>query len=272
MGTLFVGGCQRSGTSLLYGLICQGGCVNPPLMEAKYLQMLMLAYHMGVAEFDSRNRDYFGDLSAFQRFHGGLVDQFLDRVRARYPACSHLCFKEPHLTMLFPHVASLVPESRFICIVRDPRDVIASLIRVGERMHATGVVDAMGQMFHSRQIEAMVAYFSSFYAPLVDPANEAFRRQCAFVRYEDLVRAPDQVLPQLGDFSGLPLAGVNPALGRPDGDAAANSYDRAWLTPLSGRGVSDSRIGGFREVLSAAEASCVQDGTAAFRSLFGYGD
>jgi len=270
MSIFFVGGCQRAGTSTLHSLLCQDACVNPPLMEAKYLQTLVLSYHLGVADFDSRTRDYFDDPAALRRFHGEVVARFLEIVRARYSSCAHLCFKEPHLTMLFPDVASLVPDARFICIVRDPRDVIASLIRVGERLHAAGVLDGMGQVFHARQIDTMVAYFHNFYNPVLDGNAAAFRERCAFVRYEDLVRDPDGILTVLRSFTGLPLARTNLAVSRPGGNASGNTYDDAWVTPLFGRGISASRVGGFREVLSEPEASRVLEGTAAFRELFGY--
>lgn len=260
---------------MLHTLLCQDGGVNPPISEAKYLQTLVLAYHIGLADFDAKTRDYFGDREDFRRFHGGMVGQFLDRLRSRFPGRTRLCLKEPHLTMLFPDVASLVPDARFVCIVRDPRDVIASLIRVGERMHATGVVDAMGRVFLSRDIDTMVAYFHSFYAPSAGCSLPGFRQRCAFLRYEDLVRDPAGMLPRLREFTGLSLADVDPSAdpmtARPE-HASDVPYERAWVTPLFGRGVNDSRIGGFREVLSPDEEARVQKGTAAFREKFGYPD
>lgn len=275
MSVVFVGGCQRTGTSMLHTLLCQDDSVNPPINEAKYLQTLVLAYHIGLADFEAKTRDYFGDRDAFRRFHGGVVGQFLERVRSRFPGRDHLCLKEPHLTMLFPDVATLVPEARFVCIVRDPRDVIASMIRVGERLHATGVDDAMGRVFLSRDIESMVAYLHSFYAPSAGCTLPGFRERCAFLRYEDLVRDPAGMLTCLRDFTGLSLAGIDPAAdpvgARPDPSTDV-PYERAWVTPLFGRAVNDSRIGGFRAVLSADEEARVQKGTAAFRATFGYPD
>jgi hypothetical protein len=274
MRTIFVGGSQRSGTTLLQTILCASGATNPMIGEAKYFRQLVQAYVFGKRQFASETRDYFKDPEELRAFHGGLVQAFLEHTRARFAGAQHLVLKEPHLTMLFPEIAELLPEARFVCVVRDPRDVIASMIEVGRKLAAEGIADdAMGRLFVRRDMAALSRHFLSFYVPALRSASPGFMERCLFLRYEDLVQKPEATLKQVADFTGLDLASIDaaadPGTGEVDFDKV-NAYRKAWVTKLYGRKADASRIGAFRKVLQPAEVAAVVQNCRGLMTRFNY--
>jgi len=274
MTTYFVGGSQRSGTTLLQTILCQDQAVNPLIAEAKYLRHLLAAYRFGKQNFAHETKDYFADLAAYRLFNGHVVGAFLEQVRARFAGACHLVLREPHLTLFFPELAELIADCRFLCVVRDPRDIVASMIEVGARLAAgESRGDAMTRLFASRDIGAIAAHALSFYAPLLHANQPALRERTTFVRYEDLVQRPAEYLGHLRSLTGLALAHYDPARPADTGVvdyANRRPYEQAWNSNLYGQRVEDSRVGHHAEVLTAAEAARVCETCASYMQQFGY--
>ena len=192
MALFFIGGSQRSGTTMLQTILCQDESVNPLIQEPKYFRHLISAYKFGKDSFKGETRDYFTDMAEYTAFNTRIVRSFLKQTRALFPGTKHLVLREPHLTMLFPELAELLPAARFICVVRDPRDVIASMIEVGQRLdHPSLNQDVMARLFRSRDMAAISRHFLSFYKPVLRCRQPGFRRRLHFLRYEELVKNSD---------------------------------------------------------------------------------
>lgn len=274
MSYLFVGGSQRSGTTLLQTILCQDDTVNPLVPEAKYLRHLVAAYRFGKQTFASETHAYFRDLQGYVQFNRNLVSLMLEQARALYAGATHLCLREPHLTQYFPELYELLPDVRFICIVRDPRDVIASMVEVGMRLAQDGLAgDAMARLFTSRRMTDLSAHYLSFYAPAVRYNVQGFRARCPFIRYEDLVERPAEFLGRLRELTGLALADYDPARAPDTGQVdyqRAGHYQRAWNSALYTSKVEDSRIGRYRDVLTHEEVAEVERCCAEFMRRFHY--
>lgn len=268
---LFVGGAQRSGTTLLQRLLCQDPRANPMLGEAKYLRNLLAAYRQACLNFEAETCFYFPDRDALRLFHVGIVEQLLARTRSLYPGTGALVLKEPHLTLYFPELAELLARARFLLIVRDPRDAVASMIRVGERLAAGGADDVFVRLFAGRDMAALGRHYLSFYMPALSAAALAGR--LLLLRYEDLVADPGAVVARAAAFAGLDAHAIDPAR-RDEGEALEarrqSPYKRAWLTDLDAAPVSAERIGAYRGVLSEQEARALGTACAAFMERFGY--
>ena len=274
MTQIFVGGSQRSGTTLMQTILCASGATNPMVGEAKYFRQLVQAYAFGKRQFPAETRDYFKDLEDLRAFHGGLMESFLAHTLARFEGAKHLVLKEPHLTMLFPELAELLPQAKFVCVVRDPRDVIASMIEVGRKLDAQGIADdPMGRMFVSRNMRALSQHYLSFYLPALRSADAGFAARYLFLRYEDLVQKPDEAMKQVAEFNGLELAGMDmsadPGTGEVDFEKV-NAYRKAWATELYGKKADASRIGAFRKVLKPAEIAAVVQNCRGIMNRFKY--
>ncbi len=271
MSLIVVGGSQRSGTSATQQLLCQLPNANPYLYEASFLRMQTACYSDAKASFGNNHACYFGDIQQLRNFQAGVVSAFLSQVSQLHGDCEHLILKEPHLTMYWPHLYELVPDAWFLMMVRDPRDVIASMIRVGERQKEIG----QNYLFTDRNILKLCEHFVAFYRPAFEVEDEGFRRRLAVVPYEDVVNDPRTTLQQIADFTDIPFDTIDPGADPDTGvvqlDAISSSrHFQPWSTEVNGKRLTPSRIGRYQEVLTPEETRQVEEYLADFFEWFGY--
>ncbi len=274
MAVFFVGGSQRSGTTLLQTILCQDEAVNPLIHEAKYLRHLVRAYGYGKRWYKEETRDYFRDRRQYVTFNRQIVRSFLRNVRGLFPNASHLVLREPHLTRWFLELGELVPEAKFLCVVRDPRDAVASLIEVGHKMpESSKIYDSVGRILNSGNIKAIADHYLGFYYHVLNFAPAKFLPRLLFLRYEDLVTEPESSIRSLRDFTGIELKHFDPYK---DPDTGRVHYDeladnrKAWTTESNQKGITNSRIGRYAEVLTETQIRELTEHLADFMSRFDY--
>lgn len=271
MAWIFVGGSQRSGTSLLQQLLCQPPLTNPYVYECAYLHRLVAAYEDVRNNFSRNHQCYFNGEEGFRTFHSLLVRAFLEHSIRHLNAESHLVLKEPHLTALWPYLYELVPDAIFLMIVRDPRDTIASMVTVGEKQKRLG----QSYFFADRDIPAMCRHMMSFCLPALSVTDPDFRRRLAVVLYEELVQQPEKVLGQISGFTGIDFVS-GATTNEPRSGIVDEDWNRRsklyfpWVTEVSGKAVSESRVGSWKSVLTDEEVLLVEENCQSFFEWFGY--
>ena len=108
MSVFFVGGVNRSGTTLLQSILCSDRSTNPLIHEASYLRSIVEAYVFGQQKFEEHNKYYFSSVEDMRDFTAGWAKSYLDKIRARYPESDHLVLKHPPLTPRFPAIFDLL--------------------------------------------------------------------------------------------------------------------------------------------------------------------
>ncbi|MFO7713623.1 sulfotransferase family protein [Desulfosarcina sp.] len=205
-GYIFVGGAPRSGTTLLQNMLDShpdiiGGPEFLHLPDIMRLRRMMrrtlgngwLDEYCSPAEADAHLRQ--------------LIDNFLLAIAGNRPA-AYISEKTPANIQVFADLADLYPDARFIQIVRDPRAVVASMLKVGRRARQKGI---QTQAFTRSLVDA-VHYVSACYA---DGMTFQPRGASTFltVSYEDLVRDPGGLTRRICAFLDLPW---DPKMLRPD--------------------------------------------------------
>jgi hypothetical protein len=270
MTTFFVGGSMRSGTTLLQAVLCSTKDTNPHIFEAQYLTRLFMLHHYGHVQFDGFLQHYFDDQAQMTAFHADMIQQFLDLTRRRYHPAPHLVLKNPEMTRLFPMIADLVEDSKFIISVRDPRDTIASILDVAQRQAAQGQTTNLTQT--GRDMTKHAANFNQFYAPVFNEKNSDFMKSVFIVKYEELVVHTQAVLNSLSDFTGLALRDFDPE--QPWRTLVDFSDDnvirRPFHTSLRGRPISKDRIDRYVKSFSKDELQTIERVCGPFMNAFGY--
>ncbi|ROT99262.1 sulfotransferase [Marinobacter sp. R17] len=265
MKLCFVGGSQRSGTTMLQRLLCSHPSANEKVKEASYLRTLMAAYKFGRDDFENDTRDYFGDIGFFRQFNRTLVESVLLNVadlqnQHRDDPIDTVIVKEPHLTMYFPELHELLPESVFILIARDPRDIIASMIEVGEKLRKQG----QKHFFQSRDIKQLSQHMKSFYAPSLNHTDPAFRQSLVTLKYEELVSDVEAFIHFAKANLGLDL--VNDIAEKNE----ARAKYGAWRTRQWYSNANADSVGRYRDVLSDAEIRQVETECSDYIKLLNY--
>ncbi|MEQ9412032.1 MAG: sulfotransferase [Fuerstiella sp.] len=272
MQYVFIGGSQRTGTSITQQMLCQLPEANPYLYEASYLRQLVSCYTEARNNFNQNHASYFGDVQHLRNFSSGVVHAFLQQVTARLGDPQVLILKEPHLTIYWPYLFELVPEAWFLMMVRDPRDAVASMVSVGEKQKALG----QQYLFVNRDIPALCRHFLSFYEPAFDVKTEQFRNQLGVVHYEELVTDPVRTMQDLARFTGIPFDRIDVQSAPEAGhvkttETSASPLYAPWVTDVSGQKLSQSRVGNYASVLTETEIAEVERECSNFFDWFGYG-
>ncbi|HEX8621126.1 MAG TPA: sulfotransferase [Allosphingosinicella sp.] len=272
---MMIGGAMRSGTTVIHRALCTARNSNPFLSESWFLRDLLAMYRFRLSRFAAMGEDQFGPVDAYDRMIADDVAEYLRTVSARHGDPEVMILKQPELIRSFADLARLSPEMLFLAVVRDPRDVIASMKRVRDS-HARDEV--AGPLAGARTTAALCGIYGSHYAPLLE-AGQALEGRLTIVRYEDFVRAPKESVAAIGAFCGAryeldEVAGFRAEdVGNATFDKSARARDpfsRAFWSDLYTEPLSDERIGRFPESLSASEIGEIEARLAFIGQRFGY--
>jgi len=144
------------------------------------------AWQRGREEFILADRHREAWLSSIRTF-------VLEGAAARFPQIAdggYLVIKEPNGSIGAPLLMEALPESRMILLVRDPRDVVASLLDANRRESWASKQRGRGERaLADTNPDAFVRQQASMYSLNLSKAREAYEAHRGFkvvVRYEDL--------------------------------------------------------------------------------------
>lgn len=272
-GVLFVGGAMRTGTTLAARLLASSGESNPLLAESQYLGALLDLDRQWRPQFDLFLADYFETPADFDSFSRETCVRFLATTRHRYPAARPLVLKHPESTRHYPKLAHWFPAARFVVMVRDPRDAIASMLSVGEKLFAAGEPGSLAAF--GRDMAKFSDLFRSYYAgPFRD--TSVFGTRMLVLRYEDLVAKRNDVIGELARFAGVAidlerLADAAYWQGRSNwAKQRGSGYSGAFWSADWVREMTAANVGRFRERLAENEIAEIERRCGDFAKLFGY--
>lgn len=267
MTCYFVGGAQRSGTGVLANILCTDETTHRRTREVDYLRFLISAYRWGKRQFSFQTYDFFDDLDDLRDFHSGIVGAFLERTRKRL-GTRRLVLKEPQLTKYFPELLELVEDSKFLVMVRDPRDAIASLVAVAEKNRA----QANRKPPALRNAGKLCDRFLESYLPVFNGRASFGAARLFWMKYENLVTAPAKEIEKIRQFTGLALSRLDLNQGFDIGLDPQHLPARLkpWVTDLYWKPISPESVGRYREILADSEIAQIEESCRKFMIRFGY--
>lgn len=247
-----VGG-PRTGTHLLNSLLCTSPGVLPLLSESAPAVYTVRAFRSTVHHVGRFPGVYFDDVNEVAEVYGQLMGALVHHLRARYE--SEICvFRTPLLTHYTHELRTLARAAgltlRIICLVRDPRDVVASMRVWNRRQTAAG---GRPLIKDADAAPALARWFCSYYDDLwLDDPEDVL-----FLRYEDVVRQPDDSADRINEFTGLSIDPAACARGWSSARTSLTPDDPrvgVAITPLYNSPISAASIGRWGQELSDAEA------------------
>lgn len=262
---IFVGGAMRTGTSLLQNVLSSCPNANDMSVECQYLTDQLKLHVKWARQNERALTDFFGGKDGLKDFTRQLSLNFLKQTHIQQGSPENLILKHPEMTPFFSLLADLLPDARFVISVRDPKDIVASMLVVAAKQKELGRTSNMRQA--GRDMARLTNLALSFYQNLnTMPKSDPLRHR--FIRYEDLVRKSDQLVPQIAAFTGLDLSSYNPAA--PWRYTRPRGTNKAFDTQIRGKGLQDSSVGNYRQHLSETEIFEVEKTAARFLVAFHY--
>jgi len=133
-----------------------------------------------------------------------FLREFLERVYARVvqkkPEATVILDKTPGYSDYVEHINWLIPQAKFIHLIRDGRDVVVSLQAASQ---------GWGKMWAPKKTESAAALWKS--TLLAARKGEQYGDRYLEVRYEDLLTNGAQILSSIFEFVGVPTKPVDAA-------------------------------------------------------------
>lgn len=272
---LMIGGAMRSGTTVIHRALCTAANANPYVSESWFLRDLLAMYGFRLSRFDIMGTDQFRSRDDYVRLVADDVERYLRLVSERHSDPEVLILKHPELIRYFAELAALSPRMTFLAIVRDPRDVVASMKAVRERHERDRSPSPLAGM---RSLDSLCRFYASHYAGILAPAGILAGRLMT-VRYEDAMRRPEETIGRIGAFCGARYD-LAAATQFQEAHAQSPTFDRerrmedpfarAFWSDLYTQPLSEERIGAFAQSLSPAEIAEIEDRLAVIGTRFGY--
>lgn len=272
---LLIGGAMRSGTTVIHRALCSAENSNPYISESWFLSDIMRLYRWNLMRYDVRHADQFGNVRNFRELIWLNIRQYISVVSVKYNDPEVLVLKHPELTYYFHELSNQFQNFKFLVIVRDPRDVIASVIEVAERHIKNGIASPQTELIN---IKNHCENYISYYADILNN-RDSFQNKLIFVKYEDFMSNPDQEIQRIGKFSGtrydttravefLPEHALSPNFNKEEREK--DPFSGAFWSDSYTQPISTNRIGRYKELLNAEQIEEIERRLDLFGNRFNY--
>lgn len=248
-GLIFVGGCPRSGTTLVQNMLDSHPdvCGGPEFDRVPDIVRLRNKLRASV---DSGRIGVFCSTEDIDREIGALIENLL-LPYAEKRGCGLISEKTPWNVLMFQDLLEIFPEARFVFCVRDPRAVVASMLQVNARYKGKG----LNPPAFGRNVAASIETIKKTNDAGFTAARQSDRVFTTV--YERLVDDPERETARLCDFLRLGWSEqmINPAGKSHDGERL---LDNLWYTrEMYDRNPEPNRAHRWKEQLTSAEQAVV---------------
>lgn len=194
---IFVGGAPRSGTTLVQRILNAHSLVYggpefdliPRLMELRRLFLNKIEGGRIDAFLSKEQCD-----NQFSQFIAGIFRSKLKEAKSTY-----ISEKTPSNVLVFSDICELFPEARCVLVLRDPRSIVASMLKVSKKAgHSSARIDeSFGTTW------SCLRYMNSCWGKGFEAARKHANVRIVF--YEDIVANPETAVRQLCQDLELPF-------------------------------------------------------------------
>ena len=259
--TVLVCGPQRSGTTLVQTIVANA--LSSPLLPEAHVLCATVQTCFDALESWTKNSAFYKDqgdcLAQFQAMFQSQVRHLCD-LKGRP---DYLVLKDPNFVKYLPLLPDLADSSvAIVAIVRDPRDIAASFMKIGQRQ----ITSRETSRYTRRDIDFICGKINDSCRHLLQPLPA----RTQVVRYEDFVSDPARELKGLASHFGWNVGEIGRILEHPQWLEPAKRHKASWITELEDGAVSTASVGSFAGLLKRDEQVAVERNCAEILSSFNY--
>jgi len=269
-------GAPRSGTTLLAGLLSVDKEASPMLPECTYITQIIQHFHDLLRYSEPRRfASYVINESTLVGMYRTMVDSMLTTVQSHFKGIDYryLVLKDPELTRLIDFIPCFFgEESKIVCVVRDPRAVIASMLVVERKKKKVlwlalvknpgwiALENFVSQLFRERKL---ISDFFVYYWRVHD--SQLYKSGAVhIVCYEKIVLHDEDEFRRLEEYLGF-------SVGREGFGEVAFGFDRSSPTYSAGYGQAIQATGSdFRKKLTHRQIKKIEAVFSGMNAIYGW--
>lgn len=199
MNLIFIGGSGRSGTTLVQKiLILHSQIAGGP--EFDHLPALMKNYSVMSSKHHIDRQKFFYDENNLSEKWRSFIGSFFSDALVKKPGAIYFSEKTPDNLYAAEELLTLFPNSKFIYMYRDGRDVVNSFLQVKKKYKEAGD-KSFGKRGTAKNFASAWVAANNFYFSLKEKEN--LKGRMYEVKYEELTSSPAIEIPKLMQFIGL---------------------------------------------------------------------
>lgn len=238
-------GPPRSGTTWLNRELCNAPTAFPFLPECSLITQQIVLYHRTLHHCDpKRFQAYFANQQNLLDYYRANIAKLVDQVAIlnQKPDAKTLVLKDPCICLYLEVLKDLLPPHKIIVLVRDPRDVLASMKNVtAKKKQKWNVREAAGELLN-------------YYYQIENHQRRA-DKDTIFLRYEDIVVGQSTILQDFlqKNSMGIAFSSDNISAVQKGLDASDPFFSALYLQPTT-----SERVGSYTKILSGIEIGYVE--------------
>jgi len=246
-------GAPRSGTTLLSSLLSEGPTAFPMLPECTFITRVIQYYHDLVSFSDkARFQAYAVSNEHLATILEPSIEKFVLTAHSHFKNLSHrnLILKDPDLSIYVDYISYFFENPKVVCMIRDPRDVIASFLEVRNRQGA------------KETLNSLVALVYNYYWRVSQSAM-AQQGKIHFVRFERIVDLDEHEFLALENYLGYKIGRTGFQKTSFTIDKSDPTYSDNYGNPIISSHVKST-------VLSDGERTQIQDAFAGYNQVYNW--
>lgn len=174
-------GAPRSGSTLLYNSICSSNIFNIGLTENHFIPNILKLLKKQIFRNQKENFMHFKNNDETIKFFKEIINRYLEGLYDRYQI-NNLCLKSILFSSESDFISKVLPSAYLIFIVRDPKDIISSMLNVSKKQIKMGV-----KPNYPRDMNALCDFINKHYEFILKSTNSEVSSKILLIKYEDLV-------------------------------------------------------------------------------------
>lgn len=242
---VIVCGPPRSGTTWLARELCNSPIAFPFLPECSLITHQIEQYRFMKTYESKRFQAYFGTQENLLNFYRETVTRLINQVANlnQKTGAKTLVLKDPLLCLCLEDIKEVMPPHKLVVLIRDPRDVIASMKQVSARKK---------QKWNVRK----EAHELLRYSNQIGSHHQRADKDNIFLRYEDIVVGQTSFL---HDFlrqgsENMIFSQANVTTVSDKIDSSDPFFSKLYLQPTT-----SEKIGSYTKILSVIEIGYIED-------------
>ena len=196
---IFVAGVPRSGTTLVQNILDSHPDIYGGPEFDRIPNIIDLRRKLNVSIKQGRI-DMFVNPAEVDNHIANLIKNLLFPVARRHN-CTYTSEKTPWNILAFRDLIEILPEAKFIYVIRYPHAVIASMLKVAQRSKLQGVMPPD----FTRSI-SLACYYIESVLRLVKALDSKYPQKIYTLKYEDLLENPETEIKKLCAYIGVTFA------------------------------------------------------------------